>query len=299
MPLSRRIPTLPGCVGVFVFSLAFAGRAGADESKDACLAAASSGQTLRDQHKLVQARDAFRACARRECPAVVQSDCSEWLDAVEKNLPTVVFSAKDVAGADVIDVIVSVDGERVVAVRDGQSLPIDPGPHVFHFAAGGTSVDAQVVVRAGVQNQPVSVVFGLAALSSGPQPPPPPPRSADGQAEAPRTPSRTWKTVGWALGGAGVVGLGVGSVAGVLAVTNKNSANCDANQLCDPGSLASARTAARVADVGLIAGGLLLAAGGALLLFTPSATPTATRALHLRVAPAIGRATGATLEGSF
>ncbi len=296
MPLSRRILTLPVCAGVLVCSLVFAVPAGADDTKGACLAAASSGQALRDQHKLVQARDEFRACARRECPAVVQSDCTAWLDSVERNLPTVVFSAKDAAGRDVVGAIVSVDGERVLAIREGQSLPIDPGPHVFHFAASGTSVEAQIVVREGAQNQPVNVVFPRAAPTE-PTPVPVDDGTAP-RAEEPRSPSRTWSTLGWALGGAGIVGLGVGSVAGVLALSHKNRANCDANGFCDAGPLSSAKTAAAVADVGLISGGVLLAGGAALLLFTPSAKPGA-RAVQLRVVPAIGRAAGATLEGSF
>jgi len=37
------------------------------------------GQILRDEHKLVEARDALRSCASVGCPAIVQNDCAGWL----------------------------------------------------------------------------------------------------------------------------------------------------------------------------------------------------------------------------
>jgi hypothetical protein len=67
------------------------GRASLADGKAECLAAASRGQTLRDAHSLVEARVQFQACARRECPAIVQTDCGAWLDAVERTLPSVVL----------------------------------------------------------------------------------------------------------------------------------------------------------------------------------------------------------------
>jgi hypothetical protein len=70
-------------------------------------------------------------------------------------------------------------------------------------------------------------------------------------------------------GGIGVVGLGLGTVFGIVAIGDKSSAHCDANKFCDASSLSSARSAAVVSNVGLIAGGLLLAGGAALVLFTP------------------------------
>src|SRR5262245_7790898 len=81
------------------------------DDKKVCLAAAAQGQTLRDAHKLVEAREQFRTCAREQCPRVVQKDCVAWLSDVEKNLPSVVLTAKDEAGADIVEGKVSVDGK--------------------------------------------------------------------------------------------------------------------------------------------------------------------------------------------
>ncbi|HEX3346395.1 MAG TPA: hypothetical protein VHS09_17545, partial [Polyangiaceae bacterium] len=104
----------------------------ADE-KAVCLDASLKGQTLRNADKLLEARDQFRICAQLQCPSVVQTDCASWLDAVEKNLPTVVLTAKDGAGAALIDVRVTVDGAPLTASLDGRSIPMNPGPHSFHF----------------------------------------------------------------------------------------------------------------------------------------------------------------------
>jgi hypothetical protein len=52
----------------------------------------------------------------------------------------------------------------------------------------------------------------------------------------------------------------------LTAAVNKDAAHCDANRRCDAGPLGTARTAATVADVGFVAGGVLAAAGVALFL---------------------------------
>src|ERR1700733_10293046 len=98
--------------GFLVPAILVAAPAFADE-KAACLDAASKGQRFRDTHKLVEAREQLRVCAAAQCPAVVQSDCANWLADVEKALPSVVLSAKSGTGVDLVDVTVSVDGQAL------------------------------------------------------------------------------------------------------------------------------------------------------------------------------------------
>jgi hypothetical protein len=147
-------------VAVWIFAVSLSHEARADE-KAACLEAASKGQTLRDAHQLVEARDALRVCAREGCPTVVQKDCAGWLEAVEKALPTVVLTAKDGAGADLVNVRVFIDGRALVTSLDGKAVPMNPGPHTFHFEAlDGTSTDQQVLLPEGAQARSVAVVLG-------------------------------------------------------------------------------------------------------------------------------------------
>lgn len=247
--------------------------ASADE-KAVCLGAAQQAQTLRDAHKLVEARQQLRVCARRMCPAVVQKDCLAWLGDVERSLPTVVVTAKDEAGGDLADVKVTVDGDALLDKLDGSAVPMNPGMHAFHFVGSdGATVDRQVLVKEGQANQGVAVI--LKRVTPAPAPPGP----ATPAAPLPVAPepvpaasgagSSAWETVGWVLGGVGVLGLGLGAAFGLVATSDKNNAHCDAANVCDAGPLSSARSAAVAADVGFIAGGVLLAAGAALVLIAP------------------------------
>jgi hypothetical protein len=277
------------CVATLALSFAFASHPALADDRAACLDASTRGQSLRNAHHLLEARKELRACARAGCPAVVQSDCANWLDEVEKALPSVVLMAKNRAGADLVDVKVSLDGKPLVATLDGQAVTIDAGPHAFHFEGGdGTSVDQQVVLNEGEQNHAIAVVLGPAGPS----------QEATPEAGATRH-SGPWKTVGWVVGAVGVVGLGIGTAFGVMAISDNNSAHCNADKQCEPGPLSDARSAAKVSDVGFIAGGVLLAGGAALVLFAPRGGAEGP-GVALRVSPLVGRGSGGmSLGGSF
>jgi len=277
-------------------STVLASAAARGDDKTECIEASQKGQTARDAHKLIEAREQFRVCARQQCPAVVQKDCASWLDGVERSLPTVVVRARDGAGADLVDVPVTVDGALLTTRLDGQAIPMNPGSHAFHFElADGTSADLRVLVTEGAQNQIVAVVLARAAPL--PAPPAPPPPVITTVVPPPGGGSSSWRTVGWVVGAAGVVGLAVGAVSGVMAMNDKNSANC-ADKLCDAGPLGSARGAATASDIGFIGGGALLAAGVALVLLSPGGGHEA--ATLFRVAPMVGASGGGmTLAGTW
>jgi hypothetical protein len=270
----RAAPTRRHALGLAVVAVSCSLASSAHaEDKKACMDAASSGQVLRDAHKLVEAREAFRVCAQQQCPTLVRNDCLVWLDATEKGLPTLVLSAKDGAGADLVDVNVTIDGTPTLSTLDGRSMPMNPGPHTFHFElADGTSADERVVLAEGSKDKQVSVVLGrppvVVPVAAPPSAPPPP---------SPH--SGPWTTVGWVTGGVGVAGLALGGVFGVLALTDKNSAHCK-DGFCDAGPLSSARTAAAVSTVAFVAGGVLAASGLGIVLFAPKRANSDTTAVR-------------------
>src|SRR5580658_4532403 len=104
-------------IGVVLLGMTNVTPAFADETA-ACEAAVSKGQELRDAHKLVEAREQFRICAAPACPAVMRSDCTNWIDEADRAIPTVVLSAKDASGDDLLDVSVSLDGAPLTAKLD-------------------------------------------------------------------------------------------------------------------------------------------------------------------------------------
>jgi hypothetical protein len=264
------------------------------DDKATCLAAASSGQTQRDAHNLIEARDQFRVCAQQQCPAVVRSDCTDWFNAVDKSIATVVITAKDDSGADLLDVRVSVDGKPLLSRLDGQAVSVNPGLRTFHFEfPNGASSDQPVLVKEGEKNETVVAVMKRRPGATSPAPTPPG-VSADVSTPSASGGSSVWKTIGWVLGGAGVVGLAVGTAFGVTAMGDKSSANC-VNDYCDAGPLSSARKAADASTVGFIGGGVLLAGGGALVLFGPSDHHEGVGAVH--VTPMFGKNGGAISVG--
>lgn len=241
-----RIPVAIGLLLVGPRAFAF--------DRAACFDAATEGQSLRDAHRLVEARERFRVCAQAQCPSSMKGDCATWLDEVEKSLPTVVVSARSETGTDLTDIVVLADGRPFISMLDGKSMPIDPGLHTFRFVrTGGASIERQVVAVEGEKDMRISI-----ALPAPVEPTETVHRSVAGP--NPRL------TLAWALTGAGGAAIATGAVAGLTAAVNKDAAHCDANRRCDAGPLGTARTAATVADVGFVAGGVLAAAGVALFL---------------------------------
>jgi hypothetical protein len=252
----------------------------ADDAKKLCAAAYDQAQSLRDAHKLREAREQLRICSQPSCTAFIAKDCTEWLDEVERSLPTVVLSAKDAAGRDLLRVRVSVDGQTLVEALDGKAVPVDPGPHTFRFESDGASATQQVFVKEGDKNVGVVVVLSGDASAAGseaprassePLPPAPPSQEASLHPDA----SPAGRTIGWVLGGTGVAGLAAGGVTGVLAIATWNTATrecpthvgCSQQAMHDQSQASGFATASTVA---FVAGGVLGAVGAVLILTTPS-----------------------------
>ncbi len=253
-----------------------------------CSDAYTRAQVLRNEHKLVQARDALRVCAQVTCKDFIVKDCTTWLDQVEASLPSVVPVATDEGGNDVMNVRVSMDGTPLVEHLDGGSIPVNPGAHTFTFeTAAGVRVDKQVVVSEGERNKRVVVQL---SKGSGAAPTPPittAPPAAPVTSSAPLTPTASsassgadqsssvpWKPIGIGVGAVGVVGLAIGAGFGVDASSKKSAAGCDSNSHCPSAQAAStlrgAKSSADLSTVFFVAGGLLAAGGVTLWVLAPS-----------------------------
>ena len=265
--LPRRALGLP----LALVTLAHASPSLADEKAE-CLAAASTGQTLRDAHSLIEAKESFQVCARPSCPALVQTDCGAWLDAVERALPTVVLAAKDGEGRDLIDVVVSVDGKPFARKLDGQAVPMNPGAHDFRFdRADGTTATSRVIVKEGEKAQEISVAFAPAVVSPPPDavsplPVAPPPAPADATANA-RALQRALALV---LGGVGVAGIAVGGGIALDAKSKDDTAAAETTPSRHSDSV-NAVSEGNAGTVVMVAGGVLAAAGIVVWFTAPSA----------------------------
>jgi hypothetical protein len=188
-------------IGLCASALTFGARANADGTT-ACTDASSQGQIQRDAHKLVEARNQFILCAKRECPGVVRKDCTTWLEQVQASVPTVVPIALDAAGNSLPAVKVSIDGKLLVDKIDGRAVEVNPGTYTFTFEApDGTKVEKPVVVAEGEKDRRVTATLAKPeAVATAAPPPPttivpaPPPSSSLPVEGAPRTSLGPWKT---------------------------------------------------------------------------------------------------------
>src|SRR5258706_14794561 len=107
-----------------------------EPTRDQCVSLHESAQTLRQQGKLLDARHALRQCSATACPSLVRSDCVDWLDEIERRIPSVIFYGSK-NGEDVVELRVS-DGDQAVTEKlGGVPFELDPGPHHFSAELGG------------------------------------------------------------------------------------------------------------------------------------------------------------------
>lgn len=270
----------------------------APPTKEACVAANESAQDLRQAGKLREAREKLLLCVSDACPGPVREDCAQRLNDVNAAMPTLVFEVKDSAGNDVGAARVTMDGKPLVDRVTGSAVPIDPGQHRFTFEDANASAHAEqtVVVREGDHDRHIRVVLAASAVAPATSSAPTEPPESNEAASA----GSTQRTIGLAIGGAGVVGLVLGGVFGLVSKSTYDHAlqsECHGNPngCSTPGAQdgQTAHSQAMVSTIGFVAGGVLLA-GGAVLYFT---APTGGA---VGIAPAIGaNAAGLTLGGPW
>jgi hypothetical protein len=251
----------------------------ADHStSQACADAYVHGQKLRNAHKLIEARDAFRSCAQSSCAAFIVKDCSEWLDGVQANIPAVIPIATEDTGNVLSEVKVSMDGTILVTAIDGRSIEVDPGLHTFSFdASDGRTAHTSALVTEGDKMSRVAVKFASVAGA----PPPAVTTSAPSVSPTPlnRGPAQRtgatgpWKIIGLAGAALGAVGLGAGAAFGVDAMSKKTAAGCDSQDLCaSPAAkteLEAAQRSGGLSTAFFIAGGALAASGVLVWILSP------------------------------
>ncbi len=247
---------------------AFAGRPSrAEERPDvvrACIDAATLGQTLRDEGKLLGAREAFQSCAAPSCPALVRADCGAWASQVTATIPTLVVGARDASGNDLVDVRVLADGAPLAERVDGLARPLDPGPHRLRFerdAAPAATID--IVLRAGESAHVVIATF--------PALPPPPlvePRERRAVAGG-----RTVALV--ALGGAALVAAGGLAYFGLRAGGEAEALRGRCAPFCTASDTRALRTDLTIADVSMGIGVVSLGALVVVALLPRSRASTA------------------------
>lgn len=210
---------------------------------------------------------------------------------------------------------VSRDGVALTAPSWGVALPVDPGEHVVRLEAPGHAPVEQRITIADGQSITTSLALGAAVA-------PPPPGGGPTEAPTSATPGGAQRgddrltgvqTGGLVLGAVGIVGLGVGSVFGLVAMGHAADADeacpgdaSDGVTLCESeGAAAAASDAADAAEtpgaLSTIAFGVGAAAlVGGVLMFALGGDDADEAASGIRpVIASDGRGAYAGARGSF
>jgi hypothetical protein len=216
---------------------------------------------------------------------------------------------------------VTVDGRPIPREQWSVPFPIDPGSHTLSFGAPGHRAQTQDVTVADAQT--VRVVVGpleplpaveAPAAAPGPEPahaapepaPAPAPIVAD-TASVGR--SHTARTIGWIVGGVGVVSLGVGAGFALRSLSLQHQADpmCPSRRCSAKGMslINDATTAANVGTAGFIVGLSALAAGAWLVIqplrsSAPASSSASPAKASARLAPYLAQDRGGlAVEGEW
>jgi len=279
--------------GLTVFAASFgSARTLHADDKQACLEAYDKAQTMRQEDKLVAAREQLLTCARNVCPSILRKDCTTWLSEVDASMPTVVLSVRDAKGADLVDVKVTVDGEPFVTQIDGKAVPVDPGVHTFRFEVDGSEpVEERIVIHAAAKNRGITIKLGGDEVPTG-----------GGTTGGGATTGGTVDTgeaggppvLAYVFGGVGLVGLGAFTYFGTQFDSKLNDMDaCKPNcTQSDADDASSTRTMAYVsAGVGVVS----LGVATYLFLSAPSGEEVSTEVSslpHVDLMPVRGGAVG-------
>lgn len=255
--------------GIVGLALVLASPVEAHADDKECMSSASSGQELRDQGKLLEARGLFQACAVAACPAPVPTYCGDWLSDVARKIPTLVLRVVDDGDHDATDATLLLDGRPLEV--DGRPVEVDPGKHHVRASRPGSKTSEMDVVAAQGEKDRI-VVVKLAPEELEPRPivlPEARPSPLE------RVPTASW--IAWGVGAAGLVSF---SAFGLKARLDYDGYESTCGGHCTLADRDSVARSATVADVSLVVGLVGAGVGTVLFLMQPRAsaeTHTASR----------------------
>jgi hypothetical protein len=214
-------------------------------------------------------------CAAASCPSEIRKDCLAQVEELKGEIPTIIFAAKGPSGGDVAAVKVTLDGEALAAQLDGVPLPIDPGSHEFTFEmAGQPPITKTFVIQEGQHDRRETIAFGA--------PTPPPVTMPAAESSSTFSGLGTGRTLAIVAGGLGVVGLGIGTTFGIVALSQKSSAQaaCPTSSCStEEGSSkwSQAATSGNVSTVALVVGVVGIAGAVALWFTAPGSRGSTTQ----------------------
>jgi hypothetical protein len=247
---------------------------GAVEAKKACIVQHEAAQNFRRTGKLLEARESILVCLREECPAVVRADCGDWLDVVNKTIPTLVVRANE-DDKDVFDVRVSIDGKIVKSQLDGAPIELNPGAHALRFERDHFDpIDQEVLVLEGEKTRVVDAHFARAAPTA---PVLAPPKVQERETAPSAETYRPIPGITYVFGGLALAGAGGFAALAISGQSEKKSLESSCRPVCTDEQLEPVRTRFMLADASLGIAIVSTVAAGIIYLTRPT-KPLATGA---------------------
>jgi hypothetical protein len=197
--------------------------------------------------------------------------------------------------ADAPGLEVRLDGNLMGRPALGVAVPVDPGPHEISVSAPGKRAWKGTVIA---PEGPGKVAIVLPALEDAPDEAAAPvapvaaATSPQPTSDRRRGDGKTQRVVGFVLGGVGIVGVGIGTVFGLSAISQYNESNesgCNGND-CTAAAAEirrDAQSAGTISTVAFVVGGAALA-GGAVILLTAPRGASSTATARVRFTPGGG-----------
>jgi len=221
-------------------------------AENACFDQHELGQELRQGGKLLDSGAAFRACAARECPAAVQSDCERWSTEVAAEVPRVGFRVT-FEGKPRSDASVSIDGSPQPDALGG-AIALDPGVHPYRVSLPGANpFDGELELRAG---EPARQIV-LALHATEPEP------------------TRSVPTLSWVLGGVGIAGTASFIGFGLASRSLEHELEGSCSPLCSTAQIDRVQQRSLIANISLGIGLTSLASAAALYFLSKPDEPAA------------------------
>lgn len=253
---------LKSALSCLLIACGLCGAAPAFADAKQCVAQNNDGAQKRDEHHLLAARDAYRACvAETECPEMVRSECDSAVTDLKTAVPTLLVAVVDEQHHDLAGATLTLDGQPVAL--DGSAVEVDPGPHELSANRGALSTKLQIIAIESDLNRRVEIVLQAPHTDAG--------RTGTFQNGAAASPRRS-KVPAYVLGGVAVLGAASFSYFAL-------SGHADMGPLdrckpyCTTDAVRTVRTKYLLADISLGVSLISLGGAGYWLLSAPKEAP--------------------------
>jgi len=217
-------------------------------------------QRQRRAKKLLEAKTAMRECAMSECPTMVQQDCLQWIQSIDDQTPSIVFSI-EADGKPATGAKITIDDHDVDA-STANAVPLNPGLHTYVVSLPPYAPQSgSLNVLEGQRYR----VFNVSFEQPKPKTVQPPPAPVVRTETVRPVPLGTWVLLGVGVAGAGAfAGMGL---------TGKSQER-DLKDVCSPNctdhDLKSMRSLYLGADIAAGVGAAALVAAGVVFFTRPS-----------------------------